>query len=96
MNELTSRERITEALNKCSKTVCRICFMYLKKKEEAEDAFQDIFLKYRQARPSKVRGIRRPGFVACLLIDAKTYLKVIVLERQVLRPFRSHIMRITT
>lgn len=49
MHELTSCDKITTALQKHSNMVYRICFMYLKNKEEAEDAFQDIFLKYIQA-----------------------------------------------
>lgn len=49
MHELTSCDKTTEALEKHSNMVYRICFMYLKNKEEAEDAFQDIFLRYIQA-----------------------------------------------
>lgn len=49
MHELTSCEKITAALEKHSNMVYRICFLYLKNKEEAEDAFQDIFLRYIQA-----------------------------------------------
>lgn len=49
MHELKSKDKIKTALEKHSKMVYRICFMYLKNKEEAKDAFQDIFLKYIQS-----------------------------------------------
>lgn len=49
MHETPSCDKITTALEKYSDMVYRICFMYLKNKEEAEDAFQDIFLRYIQA-----------------------------------------------
>lgn len=49
MHELTSCDDVSTALEKYSGMVYRICLMYLKNKEEAEDAFQDIFLKYMQA-----------------------------------------------
>ena len=49
MQDTPSSEKITTALQKYSDMVYRICYMYLKNKEEAEDAFQDIFLKYIQA-----------------------------------------------
>ena len=49
MHVTPSDDKITSALEKYSDMVYRICFMYLKSKEEAEDAFQDIFLKYIQA-----------------------------------------------
>lgn len=48
MYGLTSCDRTSKALEKYSSMVYRICFMYLKNKEEAEDAFQDIFLRYYQ------------------------------------------------
>lgn len=37
-----------DALDKYSNMVYRICFMYLKNKSDAEDACQDVFLKYVQ------------------------------------------------
>lgn len=48
MHELLPNDKITTALEKYSDMVYRICFMYLKNKTEAEDAFQDVFLKYIQ------------------------------------------------
>lgn len=39
---------IRQALDKYSTMVYRICFMYLKNKYDAEDACQDVFLKYVQ------------------------------------------------
>lgn len=50
MHGNSSCDKITTALEKYSDMVYRICFMYLKSKEEAEDAFQDIFLRYIQAK----------------------------------------------
>ena len=49
MHELTSCGNVSAALEKYSGMVYRICFMYLRNKDEAEDAFQDIFLRYIQA-----------------------------------------------
>ena len=44
-----SKDKITMALEKYSDMVYRICFMYLKNKAEAEDAFQDVFLRFIQS-----------------------------------------------
>jgi RNA polymerase sigma-70 factor (ECF subfamily) len=42
-------DKVTLALEKYSDMVYRICLMYLKSKAEAEDAFQDVFLRFMQA-----------------------------------------------
>jgi RNA polymerase sigma-70 factor (ECF subfamily) len=39
---------VTKALEKYSDIVRRICFMYLKNEADAEDIFQDVFLKFLQ------------------------------------------------
>ena len=44
-----NEDRITAALRKCSGAVYRICFLYMKNKADAEDAFQDVFLRYMTA-----------------------------------------------
>lgn len=49
MNELSSREKSAAALEKYGGTVYRICRLYMKNKDDAEDAFQDVFLRYIQA-----------------------------------------------
>lgn len=49
MSETASRDRITAAMEKYSDTVYRICWLYMKNKEDADDAFQDVFLRYIQA-----------------------------------------------
>lgn len=49
MHEIDPHDNITAALQKHSAMVYRICFMYLKSREEAEDALQEIFLRYIQA-----------------------------------------------
>ena len=49
MNELSARRKSAAALEKYGDTVYRICFLYLKNRDDAEDAFQDVFLRYIQA-----------------------------------------------
>lgn len=51
MGDISQRtgDKVTLALEKYSDMVYRICLMYLKSKAEAEDAFQDVFLKFMQA-----------------------------------------------
>ena len=44
-----NEDNTTAALKKYSDTVYRICFLYMKNKADAEDAFQDVFLKYIKA-----------------------------------------------
>lgn len=41
-------DRVSIALENYSDRVYRICYLYLKNKAEAEDAFQDVFLKFMQ------------------------------------------------
>ncbi|HEX2945652.1 MAG TPA: sigma-70 family RNA polymerase sigma factor [Clostridia bacterium] len=41
-------DKISNAIEKYSDRVYRICFMYLRNKAEAEDAFQDVFLRFMQ------------------------------------------------
>ncbi len=41
-------DKVSIALEKYSAKVYRICFMYLRNKAEAEDAFQDVFLRFMQ------------------------------------------------
>lgn len=43
-------DKVSIALEKYSAKVYRICFMYLKNKAEAEDAFQDVFLRFMQSK----------------------------------------------
>ncbi len=38
--------KVSRALDLYSDMVWRICFMYMKNKYDAEDAYQDVFLKY--------------------------------------------------
>ena len=49
MNELSARSRSAAALEKYGDTVYRICYLYMKNRDDAEDAFQDVFLRYMQA-----------------------------------------------
>ena len=39
---------VSAALDKYADMVRRICFLYLRRREDVEDAFQDVFLKYMQ------------------------------------------------
>jgi RNA polymerase sigma-70 factor (ECF subfamily) len=43
---MRSEEDARRAIGLYADTVRRICFMHLKKQEDVEDAFQEIFLKY--------------------------------------------------
>ena len=49
MNEHSVRERSAAALEKYGGTIYRICLLYMKNRDDAEDAFQDVFLRYIQA-----------------------------------------------
>lgn len=42
-------EKTSNVLEKYSAEVYRICYLYLRNKAEAEDAFQDVFLRFMQA-----------------------------------------------
>lgn len=46
MEQIGSNEIISEVIEKYADMVMRICFMCLKNKADAEDVFQDVFLKY--------------------------------------------------
>ncbi|NLB45734.1 MAG: hypothetical protein GX821_11325, partial [Clostridiaceae bacterium] len=41
---------IDRALARYADQVRRICFLYLKRREDVEDVFQDVFLKYLQRK----------------------------------------------
>jgi RNA polymerase sigma-70 factor (ECF subfamily) len=45
---VSASDRVSIALENYSDRVYRICYLYLKNKAEAEDAFQDVFLKFMQ------------------------------------------------
>ena len=42
-------EKTSKVLEKYSAEIYRICYLYLRNKAEAEDAFQDVFLRFMQA-----------------------------------------------
>lgn len=42
-------DKVSIALEKYSSRVYRICYLFLRNKAEAEDAFQDVFLRFMQA-----------------------------------------------
>jgi len=46
MDRLSNEDKAASALNRYSDMVYRICFMYMKNKNDADDAFQEIFLRY--------------------------------------------------
>jgi len=46
---LAPQDNLTAAMEKYSDTVYRICYLYLRNKDDADDAFQDVFLRYIQA-----------------------------------------------
>lgn len=43
---MRSEEEVRRALDQYSDTVRRLCFVRLKKREDADDIFQDVFYKY--------------------------------------------------
>ena len=50
MNDASSQNHIAEVLNKYSSVIYRICYMYMGNREDAEDVFQDVFVRYIQAQ----------------------------------------------
>lgn len=42
-------DKVSIALRKYSSEVYRICYLYLRNKAEAEDAYQDVFVRFMQA-----------------------------------------------
>lgn len=46
LNCMRSENEVTNAINKYSDTVKRICFVHLKNHADTEDIFQNVFLKY--------------------------------------------------
>lgn len=49
---LRTDDSLTEILEKYADTVLRLCFVYLRNKTDAEDVFQNVFLKLCKIKPS--------------------------------------------
>lgn len=43
---MRSNEEISDAINKYADMIKRICMVYLKNREDTEDVFQNVFMKY--------------------------------------------------
>lgn len=71
---IENKNDIRQALDKYSTMVYRICFMYLKNKYDAEDACQDVFLKYVQCNKEfESEEHEKAGFAKLLLTGVKMF-----------------------
>ncbi len=60
---MRSEEEVRQAIDRYADTVRRICGVHLKNREDTEDIFQTVFLKYAMSAPDfqKARSTKRPG-----------------------------------
>lgn len=81
---MRSNEEISDAINKYADMIKRICMVYLKNREDTEDVFQNVFMKYALSSAVFENSEHEKAWLIRVAINAcKDYLKSFFRSRTV-------------